>query len=94
MPTDRLSTDMNKHFEDARYYLKRAGETAKRGVAEELAPVEERLRELTGREAEPEPGRLDGIKTDLLEIRKRAEGEARVAIDDARERVEAYRTAE
>ncbi|PSQ39186.1 hypothetical protein BRD13_03950 [Halobacteriales archaeon SW_5_70_135] len=31
---------MNKHFEDARYYLKRAGEHAKLGLREELEPVE------------------------------------------------------
>ena len=36
---------MNKHFEDTQYYLKRAGETAKKGIAEELEPVEERVRE-------------------------------------------------
>jgi hypothetical protein len=29
--------NMNQHFEDARYYLKRAGETAKAGIAEELS---------------------------------------------------------
>jgi hypothetical protein len=85
---------MNRHFEDARYYLKRAGETAKKGVATELEPVEERFRELTGREEEPEPSRLDSVKADLKEIQGRAEGEARAAIADARERIEAYRKTE
>ena len=46
---------MNRHFADARYYLKRAGETASKGVREELAPLEARVRELTGAEDEPEP---------------------------------------
>jgi len=78
---------MNKHFEDARYYLKRAGETAKRGIAEELEPVEERVRELTGNEAEPEPGRLEDIRADLEDIQERAEGEAKEAIGDAREKL-------
>jgi hypothetical protein len=48
--------DTNQHFEDARYYLKRAGETAKAGIAEELEPTRERFQELTGDE-EPDAGR-------------------------------------
>jgi len=82
---------MNKHFEDARYYLKRAGETAKKGIAEELEPVEERVRELTGSEEEPEPGRLEEIRSDLEEIQERAEGEAKEAIGDAREKLRGLR---
>lgn len=85
---------VNKHFEDARYYMKRAGETAKAGVSEEVGKVEERFRDLTGRDEEPEPGRLDEIKADLLELQERAEGEARDAIEDARERIDAYRAEE
>jgi len=85
---------MNKHFEDARYYIKRAGETARKGVAEELEPVEQRFKTLTGREEEPEPSRLDEVKADLKEIQGKAEGEAREAIADARERIESYRTTE
>jgi len=83
---------VNKHFEDARYYMKRAGETAKAGVSEEVGKVEERFRDLTGRDEEPEPGRLDEIKADLQELQERTEGEAREAIKDARERLEAYRS--
>jgi len=75
---------MNKHFEDTRYYLKRAGETAKKGITEELEPVEERVRELAGKEEEPDPGRLEEIREDLEEIQNRAEGEAKEAISDAR----------
>ena len=82
---------MNRHFEDARYDLKRAGETATKGVRAELEPVEERFRELTGREEEPEPNRLDGIKADLKEVQAKAEGEAREAIADAREKIDEYR---
>ena len=82
---------VNKHFEDARYYLKRAGETAKAGVAEEVSAVEERFRELTGREEEPEDSRLEDIKSELAELQERAEGEANEAIEDARERIEEYR---
>jgi len=79
---------MNKHFEDATYYLKRAGETAKKGVAEELEPVRERFQELTGGKDEPEPGRLEALKADLGQLQEKAEGEAKAAIEDARERIE------
>ena len=82
---------MNKHFEDTRYYLKRAGETAKKGVSEELAPVEERVRELAGSEDEPEPDRLEEIRDDLEEVQKRAEGEAKEAIRNAREKLQSLR---
>ena len=82
---------VNKHFEDARYYLKRAGETAKVGLAEEVSAVEERFRDLTGREEEPEDNRLKEIKAELAELQERAEGEANEAIEDARERIEEYR---
>jgi len=85
---------MNKHFEDAQYYLKRAGKTATKGVKEELEPVEERFRELTGKEEEPEPGRLEKVKADLKELQEKAEGEAEEAIADAREKIGAYRKGE
>jgi molecular chaperone GrpE (heat shock protein) len=78
---------MNKHFEDTRYYLKRAGETAKRGISEELEPLQERVAALTGEEAEPEPTRLEELKADLKELQGRAEGEAAKAIGQARERL-------
>jgi hypothetical protein len=83
---------MNKHFEDTRYYLKRAGETAKRGVAEELEPVRARFQEMTGGEDEPEQSRLEGVKADLKDLQERAEGEAKGAIENAREQLEEYRT--
>ncbi|MFB6222788.1 MAG: hypothetical protein ABEH86_03825 [Haloarcula sp.] len=85
---------MNKHFEDAQYYLKRAGKTATKGVKEELEPIEERFRELTGKEEEPEPSRLDAIKADLKELQETAEGEAEEAIADAREKISSYRRKE
>jgi hypothetical protein len=82
---------MNRHFKDALYYLRRAGEHAKVGMSEELDPVEERLRELTGREKEPAPGRLEKIQAELREIEKRAEGESKRAVREARERLRRYR---
>ncbi len=83
---------MNKHFEDAKYYLKRAGETAKAGVSKELAPIRERVNELIDREEEePEPGRFDEVREDLKELQEKAEGETREAIEKARERIDSYR---
>ena len=84
---------MNKHFEDAKYYLKRAGETAKAGVSEELEPVQTRVDDLIDREEEePKPGRFDEVREDLKELQERAEGETRDAIADARRRIDNYRS--
>ena len=82
---------MNKHFEDTRYYLNRAVEHAKEGVREELSPLQDRLRELTGDDEEPEPSRLEKLQSDLEALEERAEGEAKQAIADARERLRRYR---
>ncbi len=82
---------MNKHFEDARYYLNRAVKTAAKGVREELQPVEKRFREMTGREQEPEPGRMEKLQGELKDLEAKAEGEAKQALTDARERVGEYR---
>jgi hypothetical protein len=83
---------MNKHFEDTRYYLSRAAETAKRGVAEELEPVRERVQEVTGKEEEEvETSRVDELREDLAELERKAEGEAKAAIGDARKKLKAYR---
>ncbi|MFB6220948.1 MAG: hypothetical protein ABEH90_05865 [Halolamina sp.] len=84
---------MAKHFEDARYYMGRAVDHAKAGVKEELEPLEERVRELTGTETddEPEPGRLEKLQQDLKELEERVEGEASEAVKNARGRLLAYR---
>ena len=82
---------MNGHFEDTLYYLKRAVKTAKKGVSEEVAPVEERVRAATGREKEPEPSRLESVRDDLKALKERAEGEARKAIENARQSLDEYR---
>ncbi|QKY20993.1 hypothetical protein B4589_011635 [Halolamina sp. CBA1230] len=82
---------MANHFEDARYYMGRAVDHAKAGIKEELEPLEQRVRELTGQEKEPEPGRLEKLQADLKELEDRASGEAREAVQNARKRVTAYR---
>jgi vacuolar-type H+-ATPase subunit I/STV1 len=81
---------MNKHFEDTQYYLKRAGETAKRGVAEELDTVEERVRSLAGQE-EVEPGRIEELRAELDRIAEHAEAEATERIERARGKLDEYR---
>jgi Skp family chaperone for outer membrane proteins len=78
---------MNKHFEDTGYYLKRAVQEAKRGVSEELEPLQKRVDELLGGEEEPEQSRVDEIRADLKVVQEKAEGEAKEAIADARERL-------
>lgn len=87
---------MNKHFKDARYYLGRASDHAKRGIKEELEPIEERVREVVGMEEdeEPVPGRIERIQGELKEIEAKAEGEAKEAIGAAREKIQAYRETE
>ena len=49
---------MSRQFEDARYYLERAGETTGKGLTEELEPVEARFRE-TSPGARKNPNRAD-----------------------------------
>jgi len=85
---------MSKHFEDARYYLGRAVEHAKKGVEEELEPLQERVARIIGEEEEPEPSRLEKLQADLKELQAEAEGEAREALESARERVESFRRRE
>lgn len=82
---------MNKHFEEARYHLKRAMETASMGLREEIEPVEARVRELTGRDEAPEESRLEAIREELGALEERAEGEAREAIAEARAKLSTYR---
>ncbi|WP_436906930.1 DUF7553 family protein [Halosimplex marinum] len=82
---------MNRHFEDTLYYLKRAGQTARSGVREEFAAVADRARELTGREREPEPGRIESVRTELEAVPERARDEVGTAVAEARETVGEYR---
>ena len=83
---------MNKHFEDAGYYLERATEHAKEGVREELEPVGERVRELTGQEPEPEPTRREKVQNSVRELRARGEYEYRKTLLEIRERVRRLRS--
>ena len=61
---------MNKHFEDTRYYLMRAGQTTKAGLGEELEPLRLRVATLRSRdEPDAEPSRLDRVRRELAELR-------------------------
>ena len=77
---------MNRHFEDTVYYVKRAGKTAKEGISEELEPIQERVQALRGEE-EPEPTRVEALREDLQDLQERAEGEAKEALETAREKL-------
>jgi hypothetical protein len=75
---------MNKHFEDAWYYLGRAVDHLRIGLEEELAPLEAALRERFGWEVETEQTRLDRFRDELRNV----EG-----VGDVRERIDEYRGA-
>ncbi|WP_459194626.1 DUF7553 family protein [Halosimplex sp. J119] len=75
---------MNRHFEDTLYYLKRAVRAARKGVTEEVAPAEKKVRELTGRAEEPEPRRVETAREKLA-------GRVRGAVREVRATVGSYR---
>ena len=77
---------MNKHFDDSRYYLSRAGEHAKLGLSEAAEPYTTRLRELVGRdsEPEPEPTRLEAVRDGVVDLERNAAGQARAVVGNAR----------
>ncbi|WP_136601727.1 DUF7553 family protein [Salinigranum halophilum] len=80
---------MNKHFRDAWYYLGRATDHLRIGLAEELAPVEAAARERFGweetdDESDEPPTRLDRVKTEF----RRVDTEP---VRKARERIGQYR---
>lgn len=75
---------MNRHYEDAWYHVKRAGEHAWAGTRETLWPVEQRVREATGRELEEEPSRVDRARVRIERVEERAGRQAREAYDRAR----------
>ena len=81
---------MNRHFKDARYYLRRAAHTTVQGVREELEPVEVQVKRLMEDET-VEAGRLDEIHESLQEALECSEREAKEAIATARERFTTYR---
>ncbi len=83
---------MNRHFDDARYYFERGFKHLAAGVTKELRPVENRVRRAVGKEADPEPKRLERIQRELAEFEERAEGESKRALRSAREQLRKYRS--
>ena len=77
---------MNKHFEDAWYYGKRAGKHLRRGLRQELEPVERKVREATGREKEA-MSRAERLRWELKEREYEVERRARRAVRKVRNRV-------
>lgn len=84
---------MNRNFEDAWYYVKRAGETAARGVREELEPVERRLTRLTGGEEAEPAGWFEELQADVERARARVEREVKETMREARGKFRKYRPA-
>lgn len=77
---------MNKHFKDAWYYLKRAGQEVQVGVVETVSPLEEDLRSRLGIEQiEPESkqSRSERLKAEFETYR----GQARRMLNRAQARI-------
>jgi hypothetical protein len=81
-----VRADMNKHFEDAWYYLGRAVDHLRIGLSEELDPVEAAVRERFGWETES-----DEAATGLERVRRELEKVDAEPVRRARDRVDAYR---
>jgi hypothetical protein len=80
---------MNKHFQDAWYYLRRAFDHLRIGLTEELAPVEAAMRERFGWEEDDtdEPRtRLDRVRTEFRNVDAEPVRKARERIDQYRDR--------
>ena len=79
---------MNKHFEDAWYYLRRAWTHLTAGVRKELAPAERRARRWVGRETEQEPSRGARVRRNVREVEQKAQERAKSTVRDVQERIE------
>jgi hypothetical protein len=77
---------MNRHFEDAQYYLRRAAEATARGVRVALEPAASRVRAVAGIEREPEPSTPERVRERATKAERRARRKAR----EARRRVRRY----
>ena len=79
---------MNKHFQDAWYYLGRAVDHLRTGLTEELAPVEAAMRERFGWEEDDDDDeqktRFDRVKTEFRKVDTEP-------VRKARERIGEYR---
>ncbi|OLZ40695.1 hypothetical protein A6E15_06675 [Natrinema saccharevitans] len=87
---------MNNHFHDSRYYLARAAEHARLGVAETLSPYVDRVRSRLGLavEAESEPSRLEGVRDEAIGLERRAAMRIRGVVGGVRGRVDGGRSSD
>ena len=79
---------MNKHFEDAWYYVGRAADHLWIGLHEELQPVFDAIDERFGDEDETaaELTGFDRVRTELETVRRDPVGTARERFEEYRER--------
>jgi hypothetical protein len=84
---------MNKHFEDAWYYLRRAGNHLAAGIREEAEPLEREVRARLGRESEdePAPSNRERVEAGLRETPRRVESGGKAAIRRAQDGIRRYR---
>ena len=82
---------MNRHFDDARYYLRRAAKHLTAGVRKEMAPVERRVRKQLGREREEPTSGRERLEAELRRTPRRVEVGGKKAVRRAKTRVRRYR---
>lgn len=84
---------MNKHFEDALYYLKRSGEHTKLGIEETVESARSMVRGPLGRE-EPAPSRTEKVVSILKGAERRGANDVRNATESIRKRLTTGRSSE
>ncbi|MFA9417501.1 hypothetical protein [Natrinema sp. HArc-T2] len=78
---------MDKHFHDSLYYLRRAATHARLGATEYRTRPTKWIRAQLGREPDPEPSHVDGIRENVHVLEHRAETRIRKTVRDVRDRV-------
>ncbi len=79
---------MNKHYSDAWYYIKRAGEELLSGLSESSTTMEMRARDRLGMEQQSDETQTDRLKEELETIRAQTELESERLFSHAREQIE------
>jgi hypothetical protein len=77
---------MNKHFEDAWYYLGRAADHLRIGLEEELEPFLAAYHERFGEQDDEDPTGFDRVKSEFETVRRDPVGAARERYEEYRER--------
>ncbi|WP_330631644.1 hypothetical protein [Halocatena halophila] len=80
---------MNKHYSDAWYYIKRAGEELVTGLSESTTTAEMKARDRLGMEPKSDTEtQTDRLKEELESIRTQTEEESERLFSHAREQIE------